>query len=109
MEDVIAARVRMADGEEIWIMTWGRIQGAVAYEPTEAAIAEGMRVVTGGEPADVACATLREARERAYFFEALVSFGQQPIPFGPHYEAWRAEKDAAMRAGGELYILERGR
>jgi len=67
-----------------------------------------MEDVIGRDIAEVTiCSWLREASDGAAFFEALVHFGQHPIPFGARHEECRRDKDASMRAGRELSILER--
>ena len=49
------------------------------------------------------CSTLQEAALAPYFYEGLFAMAQQPIPFGEGYEAWRDQRDEAMRAGKEMW------
>ena len=51
------------------------------------------------------CQSLREAadsRSAPYFYESLLVFARQPIPFGPDYQKWRAGRAAAMARGEEI-------
>jgi hypothetical protein len=42
------------------------------------------------------------ARSAPYFYESLLTFARQPIPFGPDYQQWRADRAAAMAMGKEI-------
>lgn len=109
MEDLVAIAVEVDTGETRYFLTWGRIQDNVDPEPLEAVVlrrAGGFDL--GGDPIRVrVCDALREAREAPYFYEALFSFAQRPIPYGDGYEAWRAAMSAALEEGRELYYLGR--
>ncbi len=60
----------------------------------------------GGEPVSArVCSTLSEARDQPYFYETLLHFAWQGPQFGEHYEAWRQDRETAMREGRELYYL----
>ncbi len=62
----------------------------------------------GGTPVRARlCDTLQEARDEAYFFEALVSYASMPIPFGDEYDAWRSQIGSEMEEGRGLYYLGR--
>ncbi|MBJ7595419.1 MAG: hypothetical protein JF886_11280 [Candidatus Dormibacteraeota bacterium] len=51
------------------------------------------------------CSTLHEASSQPYFFEGLMTFAQQSIPFGDGYEAWKEAKRMAMTDGREFFFL----
>ena len=107
MEDLVAVAVQLASGEDRFFMTWGRIQDPVDPEPLEALILRRCsKFALGGEAVSARmCRSLQEAAGAPYFFEALFSFSQQPIPFGPRYEAWRKRMAERMEKGKELYFL----
>jgi hypothetical protein len=112
MEDVTAVEVRLKDGSSRFFVTWGRIQDPVDPAPVcDLVMRHVSEAMLGGEPlaADV-CHTLRvaaESSEAPYFFDALVAFSRQKIPFGDRYEEWRREKAEAMARGKELYYCGR--
>ena len=67
-----------------------------------------MRVATqfsiGGRPLSArVCASLREAASQPHFYEALLTFAQQPIPYGDGYDKWRREKAEDMEEGGRVF------
>jgi hypothetical protein len=98
--------VRLADGALRYFITWGRIQDTVDPEPLQDLV---MRHTTGfalrGDAVSAELCLLREARDAPYFYEALVHFGQQPIPFGRGYQRWRRRIGREMEAGKHLYFL----
>lgn len=109
MDDVVAVSVTLDSGELRYFMTWGRIQDTVDGEQVVALVARHAKkfglsgVVIGGE----LCASLRAAKDQPYFYESLLRFAREPIPFGPDYEKWRSAKASAMEVGKELYYLGR--
>ena len=107
MDDVVAARVRLTDGSSRYFMTWGRIQHAVdpmAVEQILWAALPGFAL--GGVPQSVQlCRSLQEAADSEFFFEALVSIAREPIPFGPSYQEWVAEKNQRMISGKDIWYL----
>jgi hypothetical protein len=107
VDDLVAVRLTLESGDERYFMTWGRIQDAVDPGPLEKIVLKWSKGFSLGSPAVSAavCLTLQEARDQPYFFEAVFSFAQQPIPFGDGYEAWRRQADVRMRAGKDLYYL----
>lgn len=110
MEELIAVRLTLASGEQRFVVTWGRNQDAVDPGPVEQIVLErssGFSLGSEAVRAEV-CATLQEARDQPYFFEALFDFSHRRIPDDGH-EAWRSEIDRRMRAGKELYYLGRPR
>jgi hypothetical protein len=108
VDDVIAVRVRLADGGERYFLTFGRIQDAVDPDPVcELVLARVDGFALGGEPvAAELCGSLRdpaESRDAPYFFECLLSISREVIPFSEGYEAWRAQIASEMAAGKRLY------
>ena len=104
-------RSELDTGDRRYFVTWGRIQDKVDPAPLEQLVFQhSSRCDLGGEPVRaILCDSLREARDERYFFEALLAFGQQQIPYGDSYAAWRAETQEAMENGRELYYLGRWR
>lgn len=107
MDDVVAVEVELAAGELRYFITWGRIQDEVDPEPLAALVLEHSRQFSLNSPAQHArvCRSLREAadsRFAPYFYENLLAFARQPIPFGRDYQEWRADRAAAMAMGKEI-------
>ena len=107
MEDIVAVAVELDNGEERFFMTWGRIQDTVDPEPLEQLVLKHcVGYSLGGKPVKTRmCWTLQEAAHAPHFYEGLFSFSQRPIPFGDHYQTWRAERNKRMQQGKELYYL----
>jgi hypothetical protein len=107
MDDVVAVAVELVAGELRYFITWGRIQDEVDPEPLAALVLEQSRQVALGGPAQRArvCQSLREAADSQSapcFYESLLVFARQPIPFGYDYQKWRADRAAAMAIGKEI-------
>jgi hypothetical protein len=107
VDDVVAVEVTLSDGSVRFFVTWGRIQETVDPGPlADLVLARSVHVSLDGvaESARV-CGSLREAAESAaapYFYECMLSFSRQPIPYGPDYAQWRAARGAAMAEGKEI-------
>ena len=109
MEDIVAIRVRLSSGESRYFLTWGRIPEAVDPEPLLSIVRNNLhRFALGGAPELVElCPTLQDAAGAPYFFEALFTMSQRPIPFGTGYKAWRKRIQAALKNGQEIHYLGR--
>jgi hypothetical protein len=108
VEDLIAVAVKLDNGGERFFVTWGRIQDAVDAEPVEQLVlknANGFNL--GGAPVSARlCASLHEAADEPYFFEALFDFARRKPP-GRRWKRWRSARAKAMGSGKELYYLGR--
>jgi hypothetical protein len=107
MDDVVAVELQLTDGGLRYFVTWGRIQDEVDPEPLASLVLEHSRRVSLGGLAERVrvCQSLREAAESnsaPYFYESLLVFARQPIPIGPDYQQWRAERATAMAEGKEI-------
>ena len=109
MEDVVAVEVTLHTGEHRDFLTWGRIFDPVDGTALAALVLEhAPSTELGGEPVSArVCPTLSEARDQPYFYEALIDFGWRRPQFGDGYEAWRRDRETALREGRELYYLGR--
>jgi hypothetical protein len=112
MDDVIAVEVRLADGGRRFFVTWGRIQHPVDPDRVCAVVMRFARDCSpDAEPvAARLCSTLREAAESEdapLFYEALLSYSRQSIPFGDGYDAWREQVAEAMMRGQQIFYCGR--
>lgn len=109
MEDVVAVRVNLGNGEVRYFLTWGRIPDAVDPAPLERLVLRTATTFSLGGKAVSAhlCATLQEAASEPYFFESFFKMCQRRIPFGPDYSAWAAETLQRLEVGKEVYYLGR--
>jgi len=108
MDDVVALEATLRSGAKRYYVTWGRLFGAVDPEPLIECVRPHITEQQLGE--DVmnirVCDYLRESSLAPYFFEALVHFGQHPIPFGEDtYEPWAARMREELAQGKQLYYL----
>jgi hypothetical protein len=107
MDEVVAVELQLTDGGLRYFITWGRIQDEVDPESLASLVLEqSRRFSLGGVAQRVrVCQSLREAAESKsapYFYESLLVFARQPIPSGPDYQGWRAERATAMAQGSEI-------
>ena len=109
MEDIVAIALELEGGGRRFFLTWGRIQDTVDPAPLEQLILQhSVNFDLGGKPIKARmCWSLQEAAHEPYFYEALFSFSQKPIPFGvgDQYPAWKLEMHKKMQSGQELYYL----
>ena len=104
---MIAVAVRLADGRERYFITWGRIQHKIDPVPVCDLVLRCSRSCSlGGAPVSARlCATLREAADSPdapYFYECLLGFASQPVPYGQDYDAWKATVAERMEAGRDI-------
>jgi hypothetical protein len=102
VDDIIAIRVTFDDQPTRIVLTWGRIQDRVDPSTVEQLVGDFISP-RGIVRSCTMCTTLQEASLAPYFYESLFAMAQQPIPFGEDYEAWRAGRDEAMRAGKGMW------
>jgi hypothetical protein len=107
MDDWVAVEVKTDSGRSGFFVTWGRIQDAVDPQPLqELALRVATRFAIGGRPVSArVCASLHEAAAQPYFYEALLTFAQMPIPYGERYDEWRQENAKTMQEGREFCFL----
>ena len=107
MDDVIALRVGLDNGEFRYFMTWGRVLDVVDPRPVQTILSNclGQFDLGGVATSVTVCDSLRDAAESKYFFEALFQMSQERIPFGDGYGAWQEEKAQRMRDGKEFWYL----
>jgi hypothetical protein len=106
-EPVVAVEVGLSDGQSRYFITWGRIQGAVAYGAvSDLVLRYAESCSLGGEIAYArVCYSLREAAESEQapsFYECLLPFAQTTTPSDSGYESWRRARAAAMERGEEI-------
>src|SRR5215469_14031149 len=94
MDHLVAIALELENGAKRFYMTWGRIQHPVDPEPLEQLVLRhSLKNDLGGTPLKARlCPTLQQASHAPYFYEALFTFSQTPIPLGDQYETWRSEE-----------------
>jgi hypothetical protein len=108
MDDIVAVRVTLTNGERRYFLTWGRVAGdPVDPGPLVALIQPNLEGFSlGGEVGDVEiCDSLQEAASERYFFECLFDMSQHPIPRDERYDQWVADMRDGIRHGHDLYYL----
>ena len=110
MDDWVAVEVKTDSGRSAFFVTWGRIQDPVDPGPLEElTLRAATQFSIGGKPLSArVCASLREAVSQPYFYEALLTLAQEPIPYGDGYDKWRREKAEDMAEGREFCFLGAG-
>ena len=104
--DEIVAVIRLTNGEERFLLTWGRVFGAVDDRLIETVSQHLNQFALGGETRSIeVCESLQAAAGSKYFFESFFAMCQKTVPLGPGYEEWMTRTRALIEAGRELYYL----
>ena len=107
MDDVVAFRVRLTNGEDRFLLTWGRVFDPIDGRLLAEKVKEHLgQFSLGGEAKSIEmCDALRAAAGAKYFFEAFFAMCQKRVPFGPGYEEWAIAIRAQVETGREIYYL----
>ena len=106
MEEVVAIRIVDQKGKAHFVLTWGRTFDAVSPGPLLSAVRRhlpqfGIHAVRSVR----LCDTFQAASDQPYFYEALITFSQQLVPYGQPYAKWRATRRKQIEAGKDIYYL----
>jgi len=106
MEEVVAIKVVDAKRATHFFLTWGRVFEPVKPKLLLNAVRGGLRQfgIRGIRRIRV-CDTLQAAAGQPYFYEALIAFSQQRVPYGKAYPKWAATRRKQIEAGKEIYYL----
>ena len=108
MEDIVAVEVRFATGNNIYCLTWGRIQSNIDPHPLADLILRHARPSQLDDAAPIRARvlwSLHPAMSAPYFFEYFFQMSQKPIPYGPGYKKWRRKIAEKMDRGKEMWWL----
>ncbi len=106
MEDIIAIKVLDKKKGEAAFLTWGRVLDRVDPAPMEKMLAKFLPKYGLNNVIKVSvCWSLKDVASYPYFFEKLVFFAWNPIPFGKRYKSWASRMKRAISAGEEIYFL----
>ena len=106
MEEVVAIKVLDGKRRPHFFLTWGRVFDPVDPEPLLSAVRERLRQFGIHAVRSVrVCGTLQAAADQPYFYEALMIYSQQRVPYGKAYSKWRATRRKQIEAGNEIYYL----
>jgi hypothetical protein len=106
MEELVAIKVVDAKRSAHFFITWGRVFDAVGPEPLVSAVRRQLRQFGIHAVRSIRiCDTLQEAADQPYFYEALIAFSQQRVPYGHAYPKWRTTRRKQIEAGKEIYYL----
>lgn len=108
MEDIVSIKIRDSDGTWYGLMTYGRIWARNDDRDLLRVVSQHLATFGIREPQSLElCDSLQQVSTAQYFYEALLSFASDPIPFGDKYDQWRVEKRRALEQGNGLYFLGR--
>jgi len=106
MEEVVAIKIVDARRKTHFVLTWGRAFDAVSPGPLLTAVRRHLRQFGIQTVRSVrVCGTLQAAADQPYFYESLMAFSQQRVPYGQRYPKWRATRRKQIEAGKEIYYL----
>ena len=88
-------------------MTWGRIVDRIDDSWVKEVVLADAKKCAIPEVAEVrVCDSLSEVATCQYFYEALFSFANAGIPFGPSYKSWRQDRLTDFKEGTfRVYFL----
>jgi hypothetical protein len=111
MEEIVAVEVRLADGQNRYFLTWGRIQNTVEPGPVARIVLDmSHRFSLGGVPVSARLRrSLHDAAAEPMFFECFYAMCQKRCRVDDDYTVWRSDMDEKMRNGKEIYYLGRDR
>ena len=107
MENVIAVEVRLSNGDNLYYLTWGRIQDKLDHRPVaQLVLNAALNAVDERRPKSSRVLwSLHPATAAPMFYEVYFGMCQRPIPFGKGYDKWRKKIDKRMRQGLEISFL----
>ena len=107
MDEIVAVRIRLTNGEDRFLLTWRRVFGAVDDRLLIETVSQHLnQFALGGETRSIeVCESLQAAAGSKYFFESFFAMCQKTVPFGPGYEEWVTRTRALIEAGREIYYL----
>lgn len=108
MDEVVAIKVIDSNRRPHFFLTWGRSFDAVNPAPLLSTV-RGVLAQFGIESirSIQVCDTLQSAVGQPYFFEALLSFSREKVPYGSKYAGWRSRCRRRIKAGRDVYYLGR--
>ena len=107
MEDIVALKVVLADGQRHYFLTWGRLIDPVEAKGLEELVLSHLPKfgLTGDVGLISVCDSVREASGARYFYENFFQMCQKPIPFGESYPQWASQMLGELKQGREIYYL----
>jgi hypothetical protein len=105
MEDIVGIKIKDKKCGEGAFITWGRLFHVIDDKELLEVIKKhmGRWGITELESIEL-CYSLMEIAHMPYFYECLIRFIQEPIPYGPKYEAWKKKKIKALKDGHDIYF-----
>ena len=107
MDDIVALKVVLADGQSRYLLTWGRLIDPVETKGLEELVRGHLPKfgLTGEVMTISVCDSIREASGARYFYENFFQMCQKPIPFGDGQQQWASQMLEQLKQGREIYYL----
>jgi hypothetical protein len=107
MDDVVCVKVKDKTRGTVFVMTWGRVFDPIDPKPLFKALRQGLQPSGLREIKSMhLCDSLAEGAAETFFYEALISFAQKPIPFGREtYWRWTEKTRRAIENGKEIHVI----
>lgn len=105
MEDIVGIKIKDKIRGSGALITWGRLFDTVD-EAELLGVVKKHLTRWGIEDLESMslCYSLTEIADQPYFYECLIKFIQEPIPYGASYEAWKRKKKKALKNGDDIYF-----
>lgn len=105
MEDIVGIKIKDKIKGEGALITWGRLFDAVDETELLNVVKKHLPIwgINDLELIEV-CYSLMEIADQPYFYECLIRFIQEPIPYGSKYESWKRKKRKALKEGEDIYF-----
>ena len=106
MEDIVGIKFEDKKMGEGAFLTWGRLFDEVDESELLDLIKKHLPNwnINNLESIEV-CYSLQEVSDQPYFYECLIKFIQEPIPYGAKYKAWKKKKKKALLEGKDIYFM----
>ena len=106
MEDIVGIKfIDKIEGEGA-VITWGRIfDNLDDKELLEVVKKRLIRFGAKNIESIKLCYSLMEIADQPYFYECLIYFIQNPIPFGDGHASWIEKKRKALCSGNDISFL----
>jgi len=103
MEDIVGIKFCDKKYGQGAVITWGRVFDIIDDEELLKVVSLHLRKYgTENIESIELCYSLMEIADQPYFYETLIHFIQEPIPFGCRYQKWLKKKRRALNAGEEI-------
>jgi len=107
MDDIVAIRATMENGESTYFMTYGRVHSNTDPKEIENLVLKFAPQFKTPSPVVTTevCRSMSEATSAPLFFEGFFYFCQKVIPDGQEYFEWKRTTRTRLAEGRDIFAL----